>query len=98
MKRDEWYESDKFKTLRLLNNLCADMGQLSQRIQDVMGVVDHQFELHEIVGTLSDKRHLLDRQMRIVRLEADNLRNLSEEMTRKLTPTKFDEEGGNEKQ
>ena len=87
-KREEWYESDKFKALRLANNLCADVGQLVQRIDDALGMVDVQFEL---LGAVSDKRCIVDRQLRILRLEADNLWSAVRNLSNSLEPHKFED-------
>jgi len=79
---DPWYDSNKFKTLRLLNNLCGDMEQLTQRIDDVLSVLDSQFEIG--AGSLSDKRCILDRQLKIVKLESANLSRVSRSVAEAL--------------
>ena len=62
MTRDEWYESNNFRLLRLLNHYAADFGQKLQEMWDIM----------ELVAALRpdccchDKTTILQKEMRMM--------------------------------
>ena len=89
MERDEWYESDKFKTLRLLNHRVHEINQVVQEIYDLLQLVVSQ-NGPEI--TANDKFTILSQQLRIVQLEASNLVNATTRLDSVITPRKFDDE------
>jgi len=69
MTRDEWYESNNFRLLRLLNHYAADFGQKLQEMQDIM----------ELVAALNPecvcnaKTTILAKAVRIMHQDAKNL-------------------------
>ena len=69
MTRDEWYESNNFKLLRLLNHYAADFGQKLQEMADIM----------ELVAALRpdcvvhDKTIIFQQQMRIMGMDVKAL-------------------------
>lgn len=69
MTQDEWYESDEFKTMRLLNNLTHGIKQTTQQLYDLLQLVMSQ---NEGIGC-HDKFTIYERQLRIVDAEAANL-------------------------
>ena len=88
MKRDAWYESDKFKTLRLLNHRVHEINQVVQEIQDLLQLVVSQ---NGPDITAFDKFTILAQQLRIVQLEASNLVNATTQLDSMITPKKFDD-------
>ncbi len=69
MTRDEWFASPEFIRHKMLNNLASEIGQKVQQFNDML-VLFH--EKHpDLVFT--DKFAIVDRQQRIVHLEADKL-------------------------
>lgn len=69
MSRKEWYESTAFLKARLLNNLCAEIGQTVQEALDVLKIIDA--EHGPLVG--NDKFLLVERQLRVVGLGSDEM-------------------------
>ena len=87
MKRDEWYESDKFKTLRLLNHRVHEIGQVTQEIYDILQlIVSQNPDLPAF-----DRFNVFERQLRIVQLEASNLVNAASKFDSTISPKEFDD-------
>lgn len=87
MKREEWYTSTLFRLLRLINNIIAELTFKSQHLQDLLILL---MEKREGIY-LSDKFHLVERQMRIVKLETDKLSRYFSDLERTLSPHSFDD-------
>jgi hypothetical protein len=86
MGRDEWYKTPDFIVLRFLNNIAVDINHRAQQLRDVLQLLlAHRPDL-----AVRDKFALVERQLRIVSLEADRLyaecRNLGEVLTPKMKP------------
>lgn len=67
--REEWYNSPKFIILRFLNNIAAGIGYKAQELGDVVELLlarDPQL-------TVLDRFHVVERQLRVVSLEAKRL-------------------------
>ena len=81
--REEWYKTSKFKTLRLINNIAHEIQKKTQHLNDLFQLLNDQYN-HEL-GVL-DKVNLVDRQIRVLQLEASNLNRTILNMDRSLTP------------
>lgn len=78
MTREEWYASNEFKALRLLHNHAHSIGHVVQELYDILSLVLQQNPQLQI----SDKTSLVERQMRVVELEADRLRDRINDLER----------------
>lgn len=87
MTRDEWYNSKKFKILRLLNHLTHDITHRAQEIRDVLEII---LEEHPDL-IVFDKFTLVERQLRVLQLEGRNLVSVASDLSRKLEPHTFDD-------
>lgn len=87
MKREEWYESTKFKKLRLLNNWTHEIKQMTQKLYDLLEIVTEDTP-DCMVG---DKFTIAERQLRIVDIEAKNLITAMGAFAHTLEPHKFDD-------
>jgi len=87
MKREEWYQSTKFKKLRLLNNYSHEIKQMTQKLYDLLEIVTED-NPDAMVG---DKFTIAERQLRIVDIEAVNLSRAMDAFARTLEPKKFDD-------
>ena len=82
MTRDEWYESNNFRLLRLLNHYAADFGQKLQEMWDIM----------ELVAALRpdccchDKTTILQKEMRIMQNDAKDLWAAAREWEKLFAP------------
>jgi predicted nucleic acid-binding protein len=83
MKQD-YYESDEFKTLRLLNQRTHDIIQTTQQIQDILDLLKnkHGKEYPKIDGCICN----VYKQLSIVSLEASNLINIVSDLQSFLSP------------
>lgn len=69
MTREEWYASPDFIKLRFLNNIAAGIEHKTQELNDVLQLI--LAENPDLF--VFDKFSLIERQARIVRLEASKL-------------------------
>ena len=83
MTRDEWYESNNFRLLRLLNHYVASFGETLQEIWDIMELVA---AMNPDCG-YNDKTTILQQQMRIMQEDAKALWAAEREWERLFSPT-----------
>ena len=86
MTRDEWYKSVEFHQLRLLNNMASEVQFKIQHLYDVVGMIHATQMVDNLAGVISDQFSLMERQLRIVQLEAKNLVDRCNEVERRLRP------------
>ena len=86
MNREEWHNSKRFKILRLLNNMSHEITQQVQRANDVLQLIQSEWDI-----LASDRFNLVERQLRIIGLEARNLCNVESNLSRMLSPAKYDD-------
>ena len=80
--REEWYASPEFIKLRFLNNIAAAITHQVQEFNDILQlIIAEKPEL-----TVYDKFSLVERQSRIVSLEASKLWDRARDLADKLTP------------
>lgn len=83
--RDEWYNSPEFIILRMLNNLAAETGSKASSVYDVLNLlVTARPDLY-----MGDKFNLVERQLRIVSLEASKLWDRIRDLEHMLAPRDF---------
>lgn len=85
MTRDEWYKSPDFIKLRFLNNIAAGIEHKTQEIRDVLELILAENPTLLVV----DKFGLVERQMRIVRLEASKLWDYCRKLDSFLEPSQY---------
>jgi hypothetical protein len=88
MKRDEWYNSPEFVRHRFLNNLASDITHRTQQFNDALALLVEANP--EIIFT--DRYAIVERQSRIVRLEADKLWTGVRKLLETVAPKEFDKE------
>lgn len=85
-------ESQQKRLLRLLNNLCCDMGQLSQRIDDILAMFDY-----ETIG-ICDRLTMVQLQNRVVKLESEKLWKQARDLDTLLTTAEICREAAKPKE
>lgn len=68
MTQEEWYASPGFIKLRFLNNIAAGIQYKTQELYDVLELIASEQEI-----LASDRFNLVERQLKIVNLEAAKL-------------------------
>ena len=87
MTRDEWHKSPEFIKLRFLGNMGASITSKVQELNDVLELV-----LAEKPDLwVFDKFSLVERQARIVSLEASKLWERCRELAKSLEPRQYDD-------
>jgi len=86
MKREEWYSSVEFKKLRLFGNVASEIRHKCQYLYDILEII--VADKPELLSL--DRFTLMERQLRILQLEAGKLVDLSSCLTLKAQP-KFDD-------
>lgn len=87
MTRDEWYKSQDFIKLRFLNNMAAGIQHKTQEFNDVLDLILADHPEHFVY----DKFTIVERQNRVVALEAKRLWDVVRDLCNKLEPKQFDE-------
>lgn len=85
MTRDEWYKSPDFIKLRFLNNIAASIQHKTQELGDVIELV--LADRPDLC--VYDKFHLVERQAKIVSLEASNLWSRCRDLAEMLEPKQY---------
>jgi hypothetical protein len=91
MKRDEWYDSARFKKLRFLNNMSFEIHHKCQNLQDVLEIVIEDAPDLAFI----DKFTLVQDQLRIVYLESQRLMDRIVSLIKIIEPIGFDDEQSN---
>ncbi len=86
MTREDWYRTPDFIILRFLNNMAAGLGYKAQEMRDVLELIA---SIRPDI-TYSDKFNVVERQLRVVKLEADRLWTECRRLADMLTPTTSD--------
>lgn len=87
MTREEWYDSKKFHLLRLLNNLSFEIGTNAQYLYDLLRVIAAEYDISlQCIDAFS----LYERQLRVVKLESEELRRMASKLYSLLNPEEFD--------
>lgn len=82
MTKEEWYDSPDFIKLRFLNNIAADIQHRTQELYDVLALIATDKE-----GIIvSNNFNLVERQLRIVNLEASKLWEYCRRLETSLQP------------
>lgn len=87
MTQSEYYESPSFLITRLLNNKVHGLTQTTQQIADILLLVE---SIHPGVF-LGDRFSVVERQLRIVHLEAQRLIRETSLLEERLRPKTFSE-------
>lgn len=88
MTRDEWYKSKKWLILRLSNQLSFEIGQRVQQLYDLLNILEAEFGPGL---TATDRFNLVERQLRVLGLEATNLTRVMGNLESMLGPKSFDD-------
>lgn len=88
MTRDEYYESPSFLITRLLNNKVHGLTQATQQIHDILFLIEG---IHAGVF-LGDRFSVVERQLRVVSLEAQRLIREVSLLEDKLRPKSFSDD------
>lgn len=70
MTREEWYKSTEFLKTRRFHNRAFKIGELIDELYEELQILNDEFG-----PLLHDKFSLYERQLQILRLEADRLRS-----------------------
>ena len=85
MTREEWYRTPDFIILRFLNNMVADVGHKTQEIRDILELM----EAHRPDLSVMDRFSVVERQLRVVSLEAKRLWDECRKLDELLSPRDF---------
>ena len=81
MTKEEWYGSPDFIKLRFLNTIAAGIQYKTQELYDVLELIATNPEV-----TVSDRFNLVERQLRVVNLEASKLWEYCRKLEETLQP------------
>lgn len=77
MTREEWYRSIEFMKCRRFHNRAFRVGELIGELYEELQILNE-----ELGPLMHDKIHLYERQLQVLRLEADRLRTYGMEVGR----------------
>ena len=83
MKREEYYNSPQFKLIRLLNNMPSKLLFQMQDYSDWLELFQKEF------GYFGDKLTLVERQLRIIHQECQQLNTFVRNLTSSIEPKKW---------
>jgi hypothetical protein len=87
MSTEDWHKSPKFLKLRMFRNLAFEMDQKAQSLEDLLAIF--VAEEGPLAGVPSDKVTLVERQIRVIRLEAQKLTEQVMRVEQILSPRKL---------
>ena len=85
MSREEWYRTPDFIILRFLNNMAAEVQHKTQEIHDILELMV-TFNPNLAVG---DRFTVVERQLRVINLEAGRFWDECRKLDDILSPKKF---------